>query len=459
MILGSGWAGYNLARSLDPRKFQTVIVSPRSYFVFTPLLASTSVGTLEFRTALEPVRSRNSKYDYIQGRADGIDPGKKQIMIRETVRCPNQGLLSTRAGEVKDERPMEMQLEASRGELFSMSYDKLVIGVGSYSQTFGIPGVKENAYFLKDVRDARKIRDKLLSCFETAALPTTPVALKKQLLNFAIVGGGPTGIEFSGELQDIVRDDMSKLYPHLMEHVKITVYDVADKILPMFDAKLSKYAQENAGREGVVIKTSHAIRSLKRGFPKVLGAGSIDYQDDVKASGYTLALKNGQESEVGCGFVCWSTGLMANPFIDKAMSSSFIAPASCVRMQADINASPEASNTEWKVQRDSRTGSVLTDDFLRVKLAAADTDATKPAAILKDVYALGDCAKIDGTSYPATAQVASQEAKWLAKKLNKGDIHTNGFSFVSLAMPCFVSFLVPVLTDCLHRKAKASWPT
>lgn len=188
VILGSGWAGYNLARSLDPRKFQTVVVSPRSYFVFTPLLASTSVGTLEFRTALEPVRTRNSKYDYIQGRADGISPGKKQIMIRETVRCPNQGLLSTRAGDVKDERPMEMQLEASRGELFSMSYDKLVIGVGSYSQTFGISGVKENAYFLKDVQDARKIRDKLLSCFETAALPTTPVALKKQLLNFAIVG-------------------------------------------------------------------------------------------------------------------------------------------------------------------------------------------------------------------------------------------------------------------------------
>lgn len=80
-----------------------------------------------------------------------------------------------------------MRIEASRGELFSMAYDKLVIGVGAYSRTYGIPGVKENAFFLKDVQDARKIRNKLLSCFETAALPTTPVALKKQLLNFAIV--------------------------------------------------------------------------------------------------------------------------------------------------------------------------------------------------------------------------------------------------------------------------------
>lgn len=150
-------------------------------------MASTSVGTLEFRTALEPVRSRRSKYDYIQGRADGVDFGRKEIMVRETVRDPNQGLLSQRAG-VKDERPIEQQIEASRGELFSMSYDKLVVSVGSYSQTFGIPGVKENGYFLKDVQDARKIRNKLLSCFETAALPTTPKGLRKQLLNFAIVG-------------------------------------------------------------------------------------------------------------------------------------------------------------------------------------------------------------------------------------------------------------------------------
>ena len=246
-----------------------------------------------------------------------------------------------------------------------------------------------------------------------------------------LAGGGPTGIEFSGELQDIVREDMSKLYPQLMEHVKITVYDVADKILPMFDEKLSKYAQENAGREGVTIKTSHSITELKRGFPRTAGAGTADYHDDVKASGFTLALKNGEESEMGCGLVVWSTGLMANPFVEKALSSSFVAPASCVRMLSDINASPRSSDANWKVQRHPRSGSIITDDFCRVQLSAADSEQGKPAAVLRDVYALGDCAVIEGTSYPATAQVATQKAKWLAKKLNKGDINTRGFSFVS----------------------------
>lgn len=224
---------------------------------------------------------------------------------------------------------------------------------------------------------------------------------------------------------------MSKLYPQLMEHVNITVYDVADKILPMFDEKLSKYAQENAGREGVTIKTSHSITELKRGFPRTAGAGTADYHDDVKASGFTLALKNGEESEVGCGLVVWSTGLMANPFVEKALSSSFVAPASCVRMLSDINASPRSSDANWKVQRHPRSGSIITDDFCRVQLSAADSEQGKPAAVLRDVYALGDCAVIEGTSYPATAQVATQKAKWLAKKLNKGDINTRGFSFVS----------------------------
>jgi len=348
-----------------------------------------------------------------------------------------------------------MRIEASRGELFSMAYDKLVIGVGSYSQTFGIPGVKDSAYFLKDVQDARRIRNKLLSCFETAALPTTTLVLKKQLLNFAVVGGGPTGIEFSAELRDIIREDMAKLYPQLIEHVQITVYDVAEKILPMFEKKLGKYAMDHFSAEGVTIRTGHRIRELKRGFPS--GEGASDYNRDVKASGYTLSLENGEQSEVGCGFVVWSTGLMSNPFVQKALSSSFPAPASCVRMLHNINVSPEGS-AEWRVQKHPRSGSVITDDFLRVQLDAAQKHEEKPAAILRDVFALGDCATISGTQYPATAQVASQKATWLAKKLNQGDINTRGFSFASQGVMAYIGrWNAIVQTERGNISGRAAW--
>lgn len=74
--------------------------------------------------------------------------------------------------------------------------------VGCYSQTFGTKGVKENAYFMKDVGDARLIRRRVLECFEFASLPTTNNKLREQLLTFDIVGGGPPGMDYAAEPSD-----------------------------------------------------------------------------------------------------------------------------------------------------------------------------------------------------------------------------------------------------------------
>jgi NADH dehydrogenase FAD-containing subunit len=114
-----------------------------------------------------------------------------------------------------------LEVMRAKGKVFEMSWDKLVVAVGCYSQTFGTKGVREHAYFLKDVKDARKIRNRLLSCFETASLPTTGEEMKRMLLNFAVVGGGPTGIEWSAELCDMIEEDMSKLYPELKGYAKV----------------------------------------------------------------------------------------------------------------------------------------------------------------------------------------------------------------------------------------------
>jgi NADH dehydrogenase FAD-containing subunit len=165
-----------------------VVVSPRSYFVFTPLLASTSVGTLEFRTALEPVRSRRREVEFFQGWADVVDFANRTITVEETVEDPRQSLAPT--GDNDRTKADNKVQKKKKGKLFELKYDKLVVTVGCYSQTFGTPGVREHALFLKDVGDARKIRNRLLTCFETASLPTTSEEMKKYLLNFAVVGGG-----------------------------------------------------------------------------------------------------------------------------------------------------------------------------------------------------------------------------------------------------------------------------
>lgn len=74
LILGSGWSGFTLSRQLDPKKYQTVVISPRSYFVFTPLLASTAVGTLEFRSALEWV------FAFLLWFRRGVDASGQELM-------------------------------------------------------------------------------------------------------------------------------------------------------------------------------------------------------------------------------------------------------------------------------------------------------------------------------------------------------------------------------------------
>lgn len=152
------WAGFVLSRELDTKKFQTVVVSPRSYFVFTPLLASTAVGTLEFRTTLESVRARRSDVEFIQGWANDVSFNDKRIEIEESTM--KKYLLTTSRGS----HEANIENRPPKGRLFNLDYDKLVVAVGCYSQTFNTPGVKQNALFLKDVSDAIKIRKRILDC-------------------------------------------------------------------------------------------------------------------------------------------------------------------------------------------------------------------------------------------------------------------------------------------------------
>jgi NADH dehydrogenase FAD-containing subunit len=255
------------------------------------------------------VRSRRTKVDFFQGWADDVDFKNKTITIEEAVDDPLQGMALTtdrHAGETKEQREEVKAKEKEKGRMFDLTYDKLVVSVGCYSQTFKTPGVREHAHFLKDVGDARKIRNRLLACFEGAALPTTSDEMRRQLLNFAVVGGGPTGIEFSAELHDLINEDMRKIYPELIPFHKITVYDVAEKVLPMFDEKLANYAMKKFKREGIDIKTSHHVEELRPGAPAERSAS----QDSNDYHLYTLKVK--EEGEIGVGMCVWSKSTM-NP--------------------------------------------------------------------------------------------------------------------------------------------------
>ncbi|KAI2613276.1 FAD/NAD(P)-binding domain-containing protein [Hypoxylon sp. NC1633] len=398
VILGSGWAGYGFARSLDPKKFERIMISPRSYFVFTPLLAGTAVGTLEFRAVTEPVRRLGLDH-FHQGWADDIDFARKTIRVEANTSDD----LASRTRLAPHHRP---DGGAGKGETFDVEYDKLVIAVGSYSQTFGIEGVREHANFLRDVGDARKIRMRVLQSFEKAALPITTDEERKKLLHFAIVGGGPTGIEYAAELHDLVHEDLSKTYPDLMKFVSITVYDVAPKVLPMFDKKLADYAMNTFKREGIEVKTEHHLTRLR--------------PDEDCEGCLKLKIQEYGDEEIGAGIVVWSTGLMQNPLVQKLESKVFKLPT---------------SDSEMQLQKNAKTGGIVTDANLRVHIVPRDVTSEpapspgQEAAPLPDVYSIGDCTTLSDLRLPATAQVASQQATHLAKRLNAGDVDRKPFRF------------------------------
>ena len=157
VILGAGWGGFRLAKDLDKNQYDVTVVSPRNHFLFTPLLPSTSVGTLEFRCVQEPVRTISGVH-YHQANAKKIDFENQEISCIDVYSHYHKGKPLTEKREIH----------------FEVPYDKLIIAVGTKSNTFGTPGIlsqeeerigttgtnKHNVFFLKQLEHSRAIRNR-----------------------------------------------------------------------------------------------------------------------------------------------------------------------------------------------------------------------------------------------------------------------------------------------------------
>ncbi|KAJ5245276.1 hypothetical protein N7489_005372 [Penicillium chrysogenum] len=438
LILGSGWGGYTLSRRLSPKTYAPLIMSPRSYFVFTPLLTNTASGSLDFSNIVEPVRDPRSKVNFIQGAARGVNLKKKTVLCEATVvksgvtespRTLEEHRGTEEGPESRNKQPMQPYLEWEQGEMFEVPYDKLVIAVGAVSRTFGTPGVRENAMFFKDIGDAKRVKRRIRECFELAVLPSTTTEMRKWLLSFAIVGAGPTGIELAGSLRDFIYSDLMALYPSLSGIPKITLYDVAPKVLSMFDESLSRYAMETMKREGIDIKTSHHVKSLRWGAP---GAPPPYHMDPKRC----LTLTTEEDGELGVGMCVWVTGNAMPKFITESLDSVDELPADSVHsIEGSSSAPGDAEKALWKFKKAPKNGPLLVDGYLRVQLQ----NEKGQTAVLRDVFALGDNAMPEKGAPPATAQATSQEAKWLADRLNKNDVgKTPPFSFRDLGTMAYI---------------------
>ncbi|KAI0080406.1 FAD/NAD-P-binding domain-containing protein [Panus rudis PR-1116 ss-1] len=385
VVLGSGWGGYEVIRGLNKKRWDITVVSPTNYFNFTPLLASCAVGTLEFRTAVESVRRYSPDVRAYTAWCDSIDFNRKVLKCMPATPLPAHK--NGRPANPIDGSKATTSTDGS--DAFEIPYDRLVIAVGAYSQTFNTPGVKEHAHFLKDVKDARAIRTRVLECFEQANQPILTDDERRKLLHFCIVGGGPTGVEFAAELHDLLHTDIRRHYPDLAKLSRISLFDVAPNILGSFDEGLQEYATKKFSREGIRIWTEHHVERVEEG---------------------KLFVK--EKGEIPFGLLVWSTGLAPNPLVQ--------------------------SITE--VEKDPRTQSLITDEHLNVKMK--DTGKPNP-----DVYAIGDAAMIQEVPLPATAQVAYQKARYMSKKLNalmKDKDHTAPFQFHNMGSLAYLGDWVAV---------------
>lgn len=147
---------------------------------------------------------------------------------------------------------------------------------------------------------------------------------------------------------------------------------------------------------------------------------------------------------------------MMNPFIQKALSAIRQFPPKEVIFKSSVT---DAEQRQWHIARDPKTGSIMTNDRFRVLIDADGTNG-RLIAHLRDVFAIGDCAVIQKTKYPATAQVASQKAAWLAKRLNKNDLHTTRFTFRNLGIMAYVGNWKAIFKGSRHIgnvSGRAAW--
>ncbi|CAN1284432.1 External alternative NAD(P)H-ubiquinone oxidoreductase B2, mitochondrial [Linum perenne] len=282
VVLGTGWAGTSFLKQLNDPSYDVQVISPRNYFAFTPLLPSVTVGTVEPRSIVEPIRNivkkKNVDVIYSEAECFKIDSKSKKIHCRSTQDVNGHG---------KEE--------------FEVEYDYLVIAMGGRPNTFNTPGVVEHCNFLKEVEDAQKIRRSVVDAFEKASLPSLTDAERTKMLHFVVVGGGPTGVEFAAELHDFVTEDLVRLYPAAGKYVKITLLEAADHILTMFDKRITEFAEDKFKRDGIDVKLGSMVTKVS----------------DKEISAKSRA--NGQVSNIPYGMVVWSTGIGTHPVIRDFM--------------------------------------------------------------------------------------------------------------------------------------------
>lgn len=341
VILGGGFAGIGVLKKLQKEfhndsRVEITLVSKENFLLFTPMLPEVASGMIETRHIVTPVRSFCRKAKFYEANIESIDLDNKCVIITHTI---------------------GRQSQPNSWREHTLKYDYLVIALGSDDNFFGMSDIEENAFTMKTINDAIVLRNHMIKILEQANLEQDDHDLRKSLLTFVVVGGGFSGVETVGAVNDFVRESIKQYYPNIyMSDVRVILVSATDKILEQIDEELGKFALEKLKESGV----------------------EFIMNTQVKGAANDKAILH-NDTVIPCYSLIWTAGVTPNKLI------------------ANLQCEHDSGHR------------ILANNYLEVQKYEGA------------VYALGDCASITdphtGKPYPPTAQHAIRQGKVAAKNI------------------------------------------
>jgi NADH dehydrogenase len=231
VIVGAGFGGLWAARTLAHTDFKVLLIDRNNYHTFLPLLYQVAAAEVEPEEIVYPIRSilrPLGNVDFLLADVKGID------FATHT--------LQTSAADV--------------------SYDYLILAAGSATHFYGVGGAADYAFTLKTLDDGVRLRNHILCNFERAARGSG-IEHRQRALTFAIVGGGPTGVEYAGALAELLRGPLKRDFPRLDLHdARVVVVESADRLLPSLPPRLGQYALRRLVKMGVEVHLQTVVDAV-----------------------------------------------------------------------------------------------------------------------------------------------------------------------------------------------------
>jgi NADH dehydrogenase len=220
LILGSGFAGLYTALDLEKRlgkndSVNITVVNRENYLLFTPMLHEVAFADVSVTSVVTPIRQLLKRSTFLQGDVTAIDVEKKLVSVAQS----------------------------SSQECSNLTYDYLMIGLGSVTNFFGMKSIEETSLQMKTLGDAILLRNALLSSLEEAEFYAV-TGRDTPLLTYLVAGAGFAGVETVAALNDFVREAIV-YYPHLNENlIKIVLADMIPQVLPELGEELGEYTHK-----------------------------------------------------------------------------------------------------------------------------------------------------------------------------------------------------------------------